>query len=377
MRDGRLHPLPSPSIFGIPTTRCWRRGVQPASAEAREHLIAGDGRERRRRRRTDEPDDESVADFYRRHFGPATVSLIAEPLLGGIHAGDVEKLSIATVAPRLVAAAAEGRLFQPPAARPDTGDGLFKALRGGMGELVSAIESRLPAGSVRVRTGAHAVSLAAPEWQVATDGGHARRARGRSWQRRHTRRRACWRGRRAPRGALRRGAVRLDRERGVRVAARERRSSAGRQRLRRRPPAQRAAYQRVHVGVVEVAGPRAAGHGAAARVLSAARPIRAPSTFPMPRSSTSRSETSPQSWASRAPRTSSASSAGRAPAPSTTSAMRLAWRASKSGSHALPGLFVAGSGFHSIGIPDCVADGRAAAARAAGVRCDKIETPEP
>ena len=31
----------------------------------------------------------------------------------------------------------------------------------------------------------------------------------------------------------------------------------------------------------------------------------------------------------------------------------------------LPGLFVAGSGFHSIGVPDCVADGRAAAARAA------------
>jgi oxygen-dependent protoporphyrinogen oxidase len=32
---------------------------------------------------------------------------------------------------------------------------------------------------------------------------------------------------------------------------------------------------------------------------------------------------------------------------------------------ALPGLFVAGSGFRSIGIPDCVADGQAAAAAAA------------
>jgi oxygen-dependent protoporphyrinogen oxidase len=31
----------------------------------------------------------------------------------------------------------------------------------------------------------------------------------------------------------------------------------------------------------------------------------------------------------------------------------------------VPGLFVAGSGFHAIGIPDCVADGRAAAGRAA------------
>ena len=32
---------------------------------------------------------------------------------------------------------------------------------------------------------------------------------------------------------------------------------------------------------------------------------------------------------------------------------------------ALPGLFVTGSGFHSIGVPDCVADGRAAGTRAA------------
>jgi oxygen-dependent protoporphyrinogen oxidase len=31
----------------------------------------------------------------------------------------------------------------------------------------------------------------------------------------------------------------------------------------------------------------------------------------------------------------------------------------------LPGVFAAGSGFRSIGIPDCVADGRAAAATAA------------
>ena len=42
---------------------------------------------------------------------------------------------------------------------------------------------------------------------------------------------------------------------------------------------------------------------------------------------------------------------------------------------ALPGLFVAGSGFHSIGVPDCVADGRAAAAarRARWIR-SKTET---
>jgi protoporphyrinogen oxidase len=32
---------------------------------------------------------------------------------------------------------------------------------------------------------------------------------------------------------------------------------------------------------------------------------------------------------------------------------------------ALPGLLVAGAGFRSVGIPDCIADGRAVAASAA------------
>ena len=31
----------------------------------------------------------------------------------------------------------------------------------------------------------------------------------------------------------------------------------------------------------------------------------------------------------------------------------------------LPGFFVTGSGFRAIGIPDCISDGRATAARAA------------
>ena len=77
------------------------------------HCTNGRGQHRRQSR--SDPDDESVADFYRRHFGPETVGLIAQPLLGGIHAGDVERLSVGAVAPRLVSAARSGSLFTPPA----------------------------------------------------------------------------------------------------------------------------------------------------------------------------------------------------------------------------------------------------------------------
>jgi len=98
LRDGRLHALPSPSVLGIPTT---------LPALARYSLIDW----RTRARIAMEPlvpartyADESVASFFRRRFGAATVDLIAEPLLGGIHAGDVEQLSMPSLFPRFTAA---------------------------------------------------------------------------------------------------------------------------------------------------------------------------------------------------------------------------------------------------------------------------------
>lgn len=171
---GRLHPLPSPSVFGIPTT--WSGiatyGLLPMTARVRlAWNVARTAGSRPIAASRSDPGDESVADFYRRQFGPATVGLVAEPLLGGIHAGDVEKLSMAAVAPRLVAAARGGRLFRTPSSSTLAAEGMFKALRGGMGELVEAIEGRLPAGSVRVRSGAQALSLEGGKWHVACDSG--------------------------------------------------------------------------------------------------------------------------------------------------------------------------------------------------------------
>ncbi len=183
---GRLYPLPSPSIFGIPTTPSAIAAYELLPEPARRELAAraaGSGLAFQHRSEQgdagacantrSDPGDESVADFYRRHFGPETVGLIAQPLLGGIHAGDVERLSVGAVAPRLVSAARSGSLFTPPAssASASDGPGIFRALRGGMGELVAAIESRLPPGSVRVLTSVKSVSLTDGQWRVATDDG--------------------------------------------------------------------------------------------------------------------------------------------------------------------------------------------------------------
>lgn len=146
LKQGRLHALPSPSVLGLPTT---------VAALARYDLL--DWRARARvaleplipRRRVA---DESVASFFRRRFGAATVGLVAEPLLGGIHAGDIEQLSMPSLFPRLVDAERRpGKVIRTLARGRRPGpDGLFRSLRGGMGELVGAIVSRLPADAVRL-----------------------------------------------------------------------------------------------------------------------------------------------------------------------------------------------------------------------------------
>jgi oxygen-dependent protoporphyrinogen oxidase len=43
---------------------------------------------------------------------------------------------------------------------------------------------------------------------------------------------------------------------------------------------------------------------------------------------------------------------------------------------AVPGVFLAGSGFRAIGIPDCIADARAVAARASAFVASERERPQ-
>jgi protoporphyrinogen/coproporphyrinogen III oxidase len=146
LKAGRLYPLPSPSVLGIPTglsaLATYRLlGVGARARIAVEPLIA----------RRDAA-DESIASFFRRRFGRASVDLIADPLLGGIHAGDITKLSMPSVFPQLASAERKpGGVIRNVRRREPAGDGLFRALRGGMGEIISAIEARLPPGSLHTR----------------------------------------------------------------------------------------------------------------------------------------------------------------------------------------------------------------------------------
>jgi protoporphyrinogen/coproporphyrinogen III oxidase len=159
---GRLVPFPQPAVLGLPIT--WR-------ALAGASMISPLGRARMALEPWIPPQpgaDESIASFIGRRFGREAVERIAEPLLAGIHAGDVDRLSAHALFPSLVAAERErGSVIKGLRAvaknRSPEGtqgsEGAFVSLRGGMRELVDALSCALPAGTIRLRTRVRGIRL--------------------------------------------------------------------------------------------------------------------------------------------------------------------------------------------------------------------------
>jgi oxygen-dependent protoporphyrinogen oxidase len=184
-RSGQLHPLPAASILGIPTrfgpfiqTRLFswagkiRMGVELFVPRAR-----------------DENDlDESIGGFMRRRFGREATEYLAEPLLAGIHAGDVDRLSMRALFPRFIEVErAHGSLLRGfrrqqqsgrSATPRDLENGPFRSLPGGLSELICALTAALPGNAIRLRSAVVRVLAEAPAgYRVETAGGESLAAR--------------------------------------------------------------------------------------------------------------------------------------------------------------------------------------------------------
>jgi oxygen-dependent protoporphyrinogen oxidase len=181
-----LHAIPEASVLGFPTR------LRPLATSS---LFSMSAKLRMARevflRPRQTTDDESIASFVRRHFGREAVEYIAEPLLAGIHAGDVDRLSIRIAFPRFVEAeASQGSIIRAFATRHrrSRGDGVFRSFPAGLGELITALVSHLPEGTLhcagavhRIEPGpqprvhqvehdplqARAIVLAVPAWAAA------------------------------------------------------------------------------------------------------------------------------------------------------------------------------------------------------------------
>jgi oxygen-dependent protoporphyrinogen oxidase len=167
-----LHPLPANSVLGVPTDVdalaasgiCSAAGVARAATDltAPDDSPAG---------LADGTSDESVGSLVRRRLGDEVLERVVAPLLGGVHAGNVDQLSLAAGAPQLHAAAraaahGDGSLMralqsQQAAARSapgfDPGAPVFFGLRDGTGTLLHALADALPPTSLRLATAATAL----------------------------------------------------------------------------------------------------------------------------------------------------------------------------------------------------------------------------
>ncbi len=146
LRGGRLIPLPEASVLGIPTS------VMPMVTTP---LFSWPGKVRMgmelfippRRDTT----DESIGGWMTRRFGREAALYLAEPLLAGIHAGDVDRLSMQALFPRMLEAEQRRgsviRAFRAMQGHASP-DGAFLSLPNGIAEIVQALTAQLPADTI-------------------------------------------------------------------------------------------------------------------------------------------------------------------------------------------------------------------------------------
>lgn len=177
LRDGNLVPLPQGLSMMVPVD---------VREIARTRLLSPAGKIRMALEyfvppRKDEA-DESIGDFVRRRLGREALEFLAEPLLSGIYAGDVDQLSLAATFPRLRDAEREhggvirsvraSRNKQHSSQRPTSSYSPFVSLADGMGELIAGL--RVALGSSDIRTGTTVSSIERDETRyiLTFGGGH-------------------------------------------------------------------------------------------------------------------------------------------------------------------------------------------------------------
>jgi oxygen-dependent protoporphyrinogen oxidase len=145
-----LHPIPGGSVMGIPTQ------IAPFVTSG---LFSWSGKFRAAwdfvLPKSAVVGDQSLGQFFRRRFGGEVVENLIEPLLSGIYAGDIDKLSLQSTFPQFHELEQKHRSLiygmkkttpKQPVSKPK--EGIFRTFRNGLETIVDAIESQLEQGSV-------------------------------------------------------------------------------------------------------------------------------------------------------------------------------------------------------------------------------------
>ena len=168
--DDELRAIPSPSVLGVPFEEQSVAASGIVSARGLADFVA----------RVDQPaaplvGDASVGEVLRPRVGAEVFERLIDPLLGGINAGNADRLSIETGAAQLADAAREGgslrdvlraRVAENVAA---AGGPIFNGVRGGNRRIIDALAEEL-GDHVRLRTSADALERNGTSWVVRTGG---------------------------------------------------------------------------------------------------------------------------------------------------------------------------------------------------------------
>jgi oxygen-dependent protoporphyrinogen oxidase len=116
------------------------------------------------------PPDLAVADLVERRLGRQVAMRLVDPLLGGIHAGSTEQLSVEATAPQLAGAARRSRslLLSLRHAAPPPGP-TFLAPTAGMGRLVKRLVEALQAGGVAFEEAAAGRLRREPDGRISVE----------------------------------------------------------------------------------------------------------------------------------------------------------------------------------------------------------------
>ncbi|WP_100403356.1 protoporphyrinogen oxidase [Bacillus sp. FJAT-42315] len=169
--NGKLHPMPGGSVMGIPTQ------IAPFITTG---LFSIPGKMRAAADfvlpKSDPQTDQSLGHFFRRRLGDEVVENLVEPLLSGIYAGDIDKLSLMSTFPQFYQVEQKYRSLvlgmkkTTPAPQKQAGTtkkkGIFMTVKNGLESLVEAIEHKLNEGSVLKGTRVEAI-------EHKQDGGYA------------------------------------------------------------------------------------------------------------------------------------------------------------------------------------------------------------
>ena len=145
LSEDQLHPIPKGAVMGIPTD---------FETFDQSTLISAEGKEKAKqdlnKEKIEASDDLSVGEFFRYRVGDEVVDKLIHPLISGIYAGDIDRLSLQATFPHYYQMEQEhGSLIQAlretqtntKSNKPK--QGMFLTLKDGLGSLVTALHKEI------------------------------------------------------------------------------------------------------------------------------------------------------------------------------------------------------------------------------------------